>query len=1194
MTCCRIYSSAAGKINRINTRQKRAIPNSARPPPGPQIGLAASPGGGRIAYPLDIECCGERFTNGTGKEFVEHWEQHGWGGCVLYCRNCNGTGTGATLSGSLKGRIAHYKNCTAKVNNQGTNQAGTDVLNDPMETETQVSNLTVNLLETDTVTDYRCAYCSSYYGSSFAGLKLHEHSAHGKEVNESRKNIQKKNVQWGDDDLLFLSSCELDLMDSGEIDGKRVNRQLEEVISSRGWATTAPVTKLQIAESIKYIRKNHRYQRVFEEQREIRERKRLATRMTSSSTRSEPEREMRAEIELPFTVPDRSQARAESSDPETLRCNSTLSPLEDLKIVIERQMEDLERSREDSSFTRVLRDILDSGNIDGSLKLLTEMCGSETREVEHVPKVARRRDRGPLKPGSRISRRAEKRKRFGEQQKQFKRNPGRVVDQILHGRVAIDIVPPIDEVETSYQEIFNNVSAAADEHSFDSKPNADNDSLLKGFSTKEIADALKGMTYKSAEGPDKIKVAQLKSIDVKILCVVFNLWLLKGKIPDALRENRTILIPKTTSGLDQVGNWRPLTISSVILRLYSKTLASRFMKSISLNTQQRGFMARNGCAENTFAVKTVLRRAKQQGVRLLLLDLAKAFDTVEHSSISRALRRFGVDPHMAAIVIDMYTDISTVIHVGGKQTSNIPIKRGVKQGDPLSPILFNMVIDELIDKLGTNYGFKISNEIILTCLGYADDLVLFSGSTIGMQLLLDACIQFFNDRGLKLNVKKCQGVNARWLGKEKKSVIDNRPIWRAYGSPIPMTDFDETAKYLGLNITTSGKSAVNVDLLRSMLHAVEHCELRRSQKIFVIRAHIIPKFVYGLGLSITTKGSLEQIDIIIRATVKRLLCMPDNLAHEFLYMSTRNGGLGLYRFAHKLPLLKLGLYAKLALSDNITREILKDPVWIKDVLTQQQAYRRLTGHEFVSALRGKQRLEERDFQKLSSKVQGFGSMAFVNDYIGNSWLKGYTPRWQGRRYVSALRLRSNLVATNEMRWRGRGTHADRLCRFGCNAVESQAHVLQACHRLKRARIKRHHLIVDMVAKQASASGMLVEKELVVKMPDMTTLRPDLVLRKGDEIKVVDVTVPYEFDEFSLRNAENRKHESYGILKDILLRKYPDSTTFSTVGFVIGARGAWHKGNNPFCKELNASVAWKRRLVRSVLDGSMCMMNKFGT
>jgi hypothetical protein len=247
----------------MNTRQKRAIPNSASAPPGPQIGLAVSPGGGRVAFPLDIECCGQQFTNENGKEFVDHWERHGWGGCVLYCSRCNGSGSGATLSGSLRGRIAHYKNCTARVIDQGAT---------PATEPGVILEQEDGIMQTEPVTDFRCAYCSTFRGSSYAGLKLHEHSAHGKKVNESRKSIQKKNVRWCDDDLLLLASCELDLIESGEIDRSCVNQQLERLLSERGWVRRADSTELQRAESIRCIRKatTQRYKRVFEEQREIR------------------------------------------------------------------------------------------------------------------------------------------------------------------------------------------------------------------------------------------------------------------------------------------------------------------------------------------------------------------------------------------------------------------------------------------------------------------------------------------------------------------------------------------------------------------------------------------------------------------------------------------------------------------------------------------------------------------------------------------------------------------------------------------------------------------------------------------------------------------------------------------------------------------------------------------------------------
>ena len=95
------------------------------------------------------------------------------------------------------------------------------------------------------------------------------------------------------------------------------------------------------------------------------------------------------------------------------------------------------------------------------------------------------------------------------------------------------------------------------------------------------------------------------------------------------------------------------------------------------------------------------------------------------------------------------------------------------------------------------------------------------------------------------------------------------------------------------------------------------------------------------------------------------------------------------------------------------------------------------------------------------------------------------------------------------------------------------------------------------------------------------------------MKVIDITVAYEFSEFSLSDAEFRKHTAYEKILDILKRKYPETTTSSVQGFVLGARGAWSKENDPFCKEINGTVAWKRRLVRSVLDSSMSMMTKFG-
>lgn len=184
------------------------------------------------------------------------------------------------------------------------------------------------------------------------------------------------------------------------------------------------------------------------------------------------------------------------------------------------------------------------------------------------------------------------------------------------------------------------------------------------------------------------------------------------------------------------------------------------------------------------------------------------------------------------------------------------------------------------------------------------------------------------------------------------------------------------------------------------------------------------------------------------------------------------------------------------------------------------------------------------------------------------------------------------MATREMIHRGRGRHKSELmCRHGCKEVESQSHILQKCYKLKRARIKRHHEVVNLVAERALASGMTVDKEQVVQVSGKR-FRPDLILRSGNSIRVVDVTIAYEFSETSLLDAEERKKVSYGVLKDTLLNKYQGSTTFTVEGFVVGARGAWYSGNDSLCKDIGLGIAWKRRLVKSVLGSATFMMNKF--
>lgn len=144
---------------------------------------------------------------------------------------------------------------------------------------------------------------------------------------------------------------------------------------------------------------------------------------------------------------------------------------------------------------------------------------------------------------------------------------------------------------------------------------------------------------------------------------------------------------------------------------------------------------------------------------VVFLDLTKAFDIVSHKHISEGLKRFGVDSHFIDAVVDLYTDASTHFTLAKGETPQIPMTRGVKQGDPLSPLLFNVAMDPLLEAISAqNNGFKWDESgLQLEALCYADDNGLLTEDPKDMQNNLDAVNEFCEATGMRLNVKKSAG-----------------------------------------------------------------------------------------------------------------------------------------------------------------------------------------------------------------------------------------------------------------------------------------------------------------------------------------------------------------------------------------------------------------------------------------------------
>ncbi|NXM44856.1 PO21 protein, partial [Gymnorhina tibicen] len=132
----------------------------------------------------------------------------------------------------------------------------------------------------------------------------------------------------------------------------------------------------------------------------------------------------------------------------------------------------------------------------------------------------------------------------------------------------------------------------------------------------------------------------------------------------------------------------------------------------------------------------------------------KGFDTVCHQHIIAGLVQRGVDSHVIHLVGEMYRDIVTYIVTKNGKTDPIKICSGVKQGDPMSLVLFNLVLDPLLCKLEADGEGFHHGGFTLTAMAFAGDLVLLSDSWEGMCSNMEILETFCECTGLRTQGEK--------------------------------------------------------------------------------------------------------------------------------------------------------------------------------------------------------------------------------------------------------------------------------------------------------------------------------------------------------------------------------------------------------------------------------------------------------
>lgn len=492
-------------------------------------------------------------------------------------------------------------------------------------------------------------------------------------------------------------------------------------------------------------------------------------------------------------------------------------------------------------------------------------------------------------------------------QKLYKEDPKRC----LSWRVTADTSPsctiPMEVVEEHFTSTWS-ISTQYDHNEMWSLPKLIEDEDSKIFEDIILDESLIKSTIisrdpNSAAGPDSISFGVLRSCPNEMstfLRRLFNAILINQKVPSTWKTSRTVLIYKKADP-ENPENWSPISISSCLYRAFMIMMMKAFeiidnMRGI-ISPEQKGFKkVCNGCNEHITLVNELLQHAIRSNENIILTttDFANAFGTVHHKHIFSMLRDLGIPEAIIKVLRSSYVDASTNIDINGRLSRDIKIRRGVRQGYPMSPMLFNICIEPLIRRIKSlNIGTTVA-DINCSVQAYADDIILVSPNEQTMQVLLDTTASFCSTVKMELAATKCHTYSYIL---ERGRRIQSDLAFTINGEATRSHNLFMAMEYLGSSVALMKR--IKMSSVEKLLSNVE-LEIKRigdsqlllNQKIDAIKRFEIPKLDYALSNNVVSLNKLRQLDQLIRNTIASHL-QNKNVPRDAFYTHWADGGFGI-------------------------------------------------------------------------------------------------------------------------------------------------------------------------------------------------------------------------------------------------------------------------------------------------------------
>lgn len=506
---------------------------------------------------------------------------------------------------------------------------------------------------------------------------------------------------------------------------------------------------------------------------------------------------------------------------------------------------------------------------------------------------------------------------------------------------------------------------------------------------------------------------------------------------------------------------------------------------------------------------------------------------------------------------------TTQIETAKSKTNPIIINRGVLQGSPLSPTLYNISTNHILDEISEEtiskyYGYSLlPNQPNINITSFADDTVII-GKNIDPALQLSRmAINRFEEIGLEINISKSVALTII-NGKLSAQNLVLRP-----GYEIKALNIGDKIRYLGVNFSDQLIFYSNQTLnhLRDKTETfVSSSLLQANQKFTVLNSSISPALIYPfqtIPFQKIPKKFLSDCDKILKSSLKEILQIPIDVPDHMLYSDRKYKGLGLFCASWEARLQRINICNVLTKDGNpfiLKLQNFPDECssCMKDLGIKLETHNTNPNTNLPDARKVRRQLREKEVMLWSQLPHKGKGVQLFKDYTpANKWISDHRglscSEWR-----DAIKMTANVCSVRSLPGRSQdGT----LCRRCRREHETLAHVLGSCPYGEVLRNSRHHAVRGRIAQAMRHCGYTVFEEVPGIASNGSNRRIDIIAFKPTESHglILDPTVRFETHEGQPEEVDTEKRSIYEPTVSYYKDKYK-LENIHVVGLMVGARG----------------------------------------